>query len=321
LKNPANSDHDKFMLSKEEDYAGFLGIDIRESTHTEGAIELLQTGLIDRILKVLSLDGDNVKIRHEPAASTPLGKHEDSSPRKESWSYASVIGMMLYLASNSRPDIAFAVHQCARFTHCANSEHEVAVKRIARYLKATKDLGLIMKPKQDLRLELYADADFAGLWNVEKHDDPVSVRSRTGFVILLGDVPIIWSSKLQTEIATSTMHAEYIALSTGMRELLPVKRLLNEICIILELDRNDETKVTKVYEDNEGALKLATGPLAKVTPQSKHFAVKYHWFREKLKEHNIEILPIRSESQKADIFTKGLGGQEFRPKRKMINGW
>jgi hypothetical protein len=32
-------------------------------------------------------------------------------------------------------------------------------------------------------------------------------------------------------------------------------------------------------------------------------------------------LPIRSESQKADIFTKGLGGQEFRPKRKMINGW
>ena len=278
-------------------------------------------GLIDRILKVLSFDGDNVKIRNDPASSTALGKHEDSSPRKEQWSYASVIGMMLYLASNSRPDIAFAVHQCARFTHCANSEHEVAVKRIARYLKATKDFGLIMKPKQDLKLELYADADFAGLWNVESKDDPISVRSRTGFVILLGDVPVTWASKLQTEIATSTMHAEYIALSTGMRDLLPIKRLLEEICNILEIERDDDTKVTKVYEDNEGALKLATGPLEKITPQSKHFAVKYHWFREKLEEYKIEILPIRSEFQKADIFTKGLGPQQFRPKRKMINGW
>ena len=321
LREPANTDNDKFLLNKEEDYAGFLGIDIRPSTHEDGAIELLQTGLIDRILKVLSLDGDNVKIRNDPASTTPLGKLEDSAPRKDHWSYASVIGMFLYLASNSRPDIAFAVHQCARFTHCANSEHEIAVKRIARYLKATRDFGLIIKPNKDLRLEMYADADFAGLWNVENRDDPISVRSRTGYVILLGDVPVTWSSKLQTEIATSTMHAEYIALSTGMRELLPVKRLLEEICNILEIERNDETKVTKVFEDNEGALKLANGPLAKVTPQSKHFAVKYHWFREKLEEHNIEILPIRSEFQKADIFTKGLGVQQFRPKRKMINGW
>jgi hypothetical protein len=321
LREPVNTDHDKFLLNKEEDYAGFLDIDIRPSTHEEGAIELLQTGLIDRILKVLSLDGDNVKIRNDPASTTPLGKHEESAPRKEHWSYASVIWMFLYLASNSRPDIAFAVHQCARFTHCANSEHEVAVKRITRYLKATRDFGFIMKPKKDLRLDLYANADFAGLWNVESKDNPLSVRSRMGYVILLGDVPVTWSPKLQTEIATSTMHAEYIALSTGMRELLPIKRLLEEICNILEIEQSDETKVSKVFEDNEGALKLANGPLAKVTPQSKHFAVKYHWFREKLEDHNIEILPIHSEFQKADIFTKGLGVQQFRPKRKMINGW
>ena len=147
------------------------------------------------------------------------------------------------------------------------------------------------------------------------------MRSRTGFVILLGDTPVTWSSKLQTEIATSTMHAEYIALSTGMRDLLPIKNVLEEICEVLEIERDDSTRVTKVYEDNEGAMKLANGPLAKITPQSKHFAVKYHWFREKLEEYMIEILPIRSDLQKADIFTKGLTGQEFRPKRRMIMGW
>ena len=80
-----------------------------------------------------------------------------------------------------------------------------------RYLKATREFGLIMEPNKEVQLELYADAYFAGLWNVENHADPISVKSRTGYVILLGDVPVTWSSKLQTETATSTMHAEYIA--------------------------------------------------------------------------------------------------------------
>jgi hypothetical protein len=321
LRKPENSEHEEYVLNKEEDYAGFLGIDIRKSKEVEEAIELLQIRLIDRILKVLSLDGENTKLCWESAAVALLGKQEDSPGRKEHWSYTSVIGMMLYLSSNSRPDIAFAVHQCARFTHCANNQHEIAVKHIGRYLKATREQGLIMKPIKELQLDLYAYADFAGLWAIENKEDPISVRSRTGFVILLGDTPVTWSSKLQTEIATLTMHAEYIALSTGMRDLLPIKNVLEEICEILGIERDDSTRVTKVYEDNEGAMKLATGPLAKITPQSKHFAVKYHWFREKLDEYMIEILPIRSNLQKADIFTKGLTGQEFRPKRKMIMGW
>ena len=156
---------------------------------------------------------------------------------------------------------------------------------------------------------------------MEEHSDPVSVRSRTGYLITLGEVPITWHSKLQTEIATSTMHAEYVALSTGMRDLLPVNQILEEICNILEVEREDDVKVIKVHEDNEGALKLATGPIEKTTPQSKHFGVKYHWFREKLNELKISITHVTTDLQKADIFTKGLIGIEFQKKRKMLTGW
>ena len=117
------------------------------------------------------------------------------------------------------------------------------------------------------------------------------------------------------------MHAEYIALSTGMRELLPVSKILDEICTIFDVDRNEEVKVIKVHEDNEGALKLATGPIEKVTPQSKHFGVKYHWFREKLKDFNIMITHVTTDLQKADIFTKGIVGIEYKKKRKMLTGW
>ena len=139
MKNPKKRDGPKkFLLNIEDDYAGFLGININK---TESGIELSKSGLIDRILQVLGLDTDLTTIRTEPASTTPLGKETTGAPRKETWSYSSVIGMMLYLASNSRPDIAFAVHQCARFNHCPRLKHEQAVKRIARYLKWTREKG------------------------------------------------------------------------------------------------------------------------------------------------------------------------------------
>ena len=76
-------------------------------------------------------------------------------------SYASVIGMILYLASNARPDISFAVHQCARFTHNTKVSHETDVKRIHRYLQGTNENGLLFNPSKKLVVDCYADADFA----------------------------------------------------------------------------------------------------------------------------------------------------------------
>ena len=213
LNNPTGS-QSGFDVGVEEDYAGFLGIDIKR--HDDGSIELLQTGLIDRFLDAVELTAGTINTRLEPAHKEPLGKDENGPPRREKWSYPSAIGMLLYLSSNSRPDIAYAVSQCARFNHCPKLVHEIAIKRIARYLKGTRDKGLILKPDSALSLEMYADADFAGLWSTEDPDDPICVRSRTGCVITLGGVPITWTSKLQTEIAVSTMHAEYIALSMSL---------------------------------------------------------------------------------------------------------
>jgi hypothetical protein len=106
----------RFMLQEEDDVAGFLGILIERKQ--DGTIELKQTGLIDRIIKIMGLEDAAEKCT--PALPKPLGKDENGQQCSESWSYSSVVGMMMYLSSNSRPDIAFAVHQCARFTHSRN---------------------------------------------------------------------------------------------------------------------------------------------------------------------------------------------------------
>jgi hypothetical protein len=94
--------------------------------------------------------------------------------------------MLLYLSNNSRPDIAFAVHQCARFSHDPKQSHAVAAKAIGRYLLRTRKEGLIMKPTGDVAVDCYIDADFAGLWRHEDDQYPLCVKSRTGFLISLG---------------------------------------------------------------------------------------------------------------------------------------
>ena len=66
---------------------------------------------------------------------------------------------------NTRPDISFAVHQCAKFFQDPKLLHEKAVKYIGRYLYKTKDKGIILKPKKNGQLDAYVDSDFAGRWH------------------------------------------------------------------------------------------------------------------------------------------------------------
>ena len=317
LQQPTNENHRAMLLQRESDVAGFLGIKMLKLD--DGRIELTQPGLIERIISVMGLQDSNAKFT--PTESKPLPKDDLGPTTVECWSYSSVVGMMMYLTSNSRPDIAFAVHQCARFTHSPKRVHEHGLKRIARYLLGTKDKGMILAPTGDLKLDLYADADFAGLWGTEDATDSLSVKSRTGYVITLGGSPLVWGSKLQTEIALSTLEAEYIALSTSMRVLLPLRDLVKEVCEDLGIERDELSLVSTVFEDNAGCLILANAPFPNMTPRTKHIAIKYHWFRSHIKFGEIEVVKIDTKVQKADIFTKGLKRDEFESKRKMLVGW
>jgi hypothetical protein len=184
------------------------------------------------------------------------------------------------------------------------------------------DKGLVLRPTEVLKIDCFVDADFAGLWPHEVRDDPSCVKSRTGFAICLANCPVIWSSKLQTEIATSTMEAEYSALSFAMRELLPFKHLVQTVVKSMNYgELQDVTFQTTVWEDNAGALSLANLEPGRMTPRSKHYAIKYHWFRSQLRPHNIQVKKIDTNQQRADILTKGLRAIKFVEIRKLLCGW
>ena len=88
-----------------------------------------------------------------------------------------------------------------------------------------------------------------------------------------------------------------------------------------KIKREETYYVSRVYEDNDAALKHAVTALPKMSPRTKHIACKYHWFKKKVELGVIELLPIGTKNQKADIFTKGLATVEFQEKRKLIMGW
>jgi len=313
----------KFDLTVEEaqgqdqDVFAYLGVEVQVNK-TTGEMTFLQKGLIDKVLRTTGMQDCNAK--PTPACTTPLGTDADGPRCQQSWDYASVIGMLMYLTSNSRPDIQYAVHQCARFTHNPRASHEQAILRICRYLKGTQDQGLVFKPQAELALDCYVDADFAGLWKVENELDPVCVKSRTGYVLMLGGCPLTWASRLQSEIALSTTEAEYIALSTAMRDLLPTRALLKEVGKNLQLSYcNKSTILSRVWEDNNGAIRLAEAT-NKITFRTKHIAVKYHFFREHLSDE-IQVKKVDTTNQLADIFTKGLAAYQFHKLASRLMGW
>ncbi len=162
-----------------------------------------------------------------PVKVTPLLKDAEGAPASGAFSYISVVRMLLYLSGHTQPDIAYAVNCAARYMFNLKKSHEEHLKRIGRYLKATRNRGLIINLSSNiLKIDAYPDADFAGMYGYERHDDPSCMKSCTGYVINVANCPVLWQSKLQTESALLTMEVEVVAMAHCARELIPIIQMV-----------------------------------------------------------------------------------------------
>ena len=212
-----------------------------------------------------------------------------------------------------------AVHQCARHSSSPKLSHERAVTRIGRYLIDEKSRGIMCKEDRSRGLECFVDADFAGGWNTEDPLNPENLLSRTGFVITYQGIPIFWRSKLQTEIALSTCEAEYVALSTAMREVMPLLQLLKDLSIVCDVITTPPTITCKVFEDNQSCIAVAESKKPPV--RTKYIAIKYHHFRSLVDSKVINIDYIDTKKQLADMLTKPIENNQFFKLRFMLMGW
>jgi hypothetical protein len=100
----------------------------------------------------------------------------------QEYSYLSVVGVLMYLTNNTRPDIAFVMNCLVRHSVTTTMRHWNNIKNILPYLIGTIDLGLYFQKNQDSKLIGYADAGYLS--------DPLNGRSQTGYVFLHGGTTI-----------------------------------------------------------------------------------------------------------------------------------
>ena len=118
----------------------------------------------------------------------------------------------------------------------------------------------------------------------------------------------------------STNEAEYVALSQALRLMIPIISLLEEFQKVFEKIELSKPKVcVKVYEDNTACISITESE--NFTPRTKHITLKYHWFKQYVRNGLFKIEHISTLGQLADLLTKPLNETSFRRLRKAICGY
>lgn len=151
-------------------------------------------------------------------------------------------------------------------------------------------------------LVCFSDSDWAG--------DNVDRKSTSGFIINFFGNLVFWKTMKESIVTKSSTFAEYVALSEAISELLFVKELIKFFNVEIKMP-------IKVFEDNSGALDIAQR--GNFTKNSKHIEIHYHFINDNYKKGVIDILPIDSDENTADLFTRPLGKIKFEKFRRNLN--
>ncbi|GKA90470.1 putative ribonuclease H-like domain-containing protein, partial [Tanacetum coccineum] len=206
--------------------------------------------------------------------------------------YRFMIGSLMYLTT-SRPDIMFAVCACARFQVTPKASHLNAVKRILRYLKHQPKLGLWYPRDSPFKLEAFSDSDYGGA-SLDK-------KSTTCGCQFLGRRLISWQCKKQTIMENSTTEAEYVAAANCCGQVLWTQNQM--------MDYGFNFMNTRIHIDNESTISVIKNPVAH--SRTKHIKIRFHFIRDCYEKRLIEVIKIRTDSNVADIFTKGFNVTRF----------
>ena len=205
--------------------------------------------------------------------------------------YASAVGSLMYAMLCIRPDICYAIGIVSRYQSNPGLAHWIAVKHILRYLRRTRNYMLIYSGA-DMNPIGYSDSDFMS--------DKDSRKSTSRSVFTLGGGAVVWRSVKQSNIADSTMEAEYIAA----KEAVWLKKFITDLEVVPNMN-----KPIVLYCDNSGVVANSKEPMSH--KRGKHIERKYHLIREIMHQGDVPVMKIASQDNLADPFTKTLPAKSF----------
>ena len=131
---------DKFGVKDMGKLSYFLGVEIIQNEET-GSMGMGQPLYTDTVLRKFGMDQAK-SIKTPVNVSEKLTQADEESKEVDQTVYQSAVGSLLYLSTRTRPDIAYAVSNVAKFCSKPTTRHWSAVKRILRYLRGTSGYGL-----------------------------------------------------------------------------------------------------------------------------------------------------------------------------------
>jgi transposase InsO family protein len=280
----------KFVMKNLGEITRYLGIDVERD---ENGFSLTQKKYIQTVLDGAGL-GDAKISKYPLDVGYYKLDHGDLCESNEE--YRRIIGQLMYISINTRPDISASVSILARKVSQPSKADLNEVKRVLRYLKGTIDLKLRLSGTGNERdLVGYVDADWAM--------DSADRKSNSGYLFMLNGGLICWSSRKQTTVALSTAEAEYYALCEACKEALWLRGLLIELGETLQ-------GPTLILEDNQACLKMVED--GQITSRNKHIGTKLQFAKNLREQGDVEFQYCPSESMTADILTKPLGPERIR---------
>ncbi|KAI2510964.1 Reverse transcriptase (RNA-dependent DNA polymerase) [Fragilaria crotonensis] len=287
---------------------------------------------IRRIETDFGLDGDLYTHR----TPLPEGCHpelDDGVPLAEDGirRYQTLIGMAQWACTIGRLDITFAVSSLSRFSASPRTHHLELAYHLFGYLKKNPNRRIVLDSRpllvdDELKTTSFhpdfleddpdASEDIDGafptaygtelatsvVFDADHAHDHVTRRSISGITVFVGSTPVIWQSRRQGCIATSTYCAEFVSMRSAVEEAISIRYMLR--CLGVPV-----IKPTDLYGDNFGVIQSAEIPDGEL--KTKHIAISYHYVREAIAARIVNAHWCRSYENFADLCTKALGTTIF----------
>ncbi|CAG7719483.1 unnamed protein product [Allacma fusca] len=274
----------------------YVGLEITRKGET-GPISITQKKYIVDLLEKYNMSSCK-------PASVPLQPDTELTPIEptdDSYPYRQIIGSLLFLAKCSRPDISVAVSKLAQFLNCYGEPHWKAAKGVLRYLRGTTDVGITYQSSGNMQLVAFTDSDFAGC--------KITRRSTSGYVVMLNDSIISWCSQKQPCVTLSSTEAEYVAVTTGAKEVMWLRSFLKEL-------GHPQEYATDILVDNQSAIRITKNP--EMHGRTKHIDVRHHFIRDLVTNQEVKLEYVPTQDQLADCLTKPLLKGKLHHNRRQL---
>ena len=288
---------------REEEFKWYLGIRvIRDRINRK--ISLCQDAYIDKIARKFKLNDPKLNIPAIPIPPVHFVRNPGQASKEEIKEYQEMVGSIMYVAVMTRPDVARAAAQLARFLTNPAPAHIGAAKLCIRYLFATRFLTIVYDGKHsEEALVIASDASFA--------DDVETRRSSQGYVMMLFNGPVVWKAGLQDTVTTSTTEAELLSLERTAKESYSLNRLLQDISLDLG--------PLKLYCDNLQTIRLVVEENQRISTRLRHVDIQNMWLKQEFKKGRFQVEYLSSDQMPADGLTKALPRAKFEHFRSMLN--